>query len=314
MLSNGPENTAKNPARIEALINSAFKREVIRKVVDVVVPLNDIGDGPPFYCIHSIAGVATEYQDLVRMLGPNRKFYGIQVPSDRRNADFARSIEELSKYYVDELVKFQPEGTFLLGGYSVGATIALEMSQQLIARGREVDLLVVFDGELFNTGAEITARNPLYWLKLLTNAPRWIVHEHGSFAKKAATRVKSATFKTCKNNRQKPPAVERFIDLKGFLPEHSAFIGALFDSHRDYVPSRYLGRVFVFVVKTHPLSYLRQVKAAWTKIAPSSEVFEISCTHLKIMKMPHVRAVAERLSKKIAEVGEQILATPMDMQ
>jgi thioesterase domain-containing protein len=42
------------------------------------------------------------------------------------------------------------------------------------------------------------------------------------------------------------------------------------------------------------------VKAAWTKIAPSSEVFEISGTHLSIMKMPHVRAVAERLSKVLA--------------
>jgi len=300
--------------RIEALINSAFKREVIRKVVDVVVPLNDIGDGPPFYCIHSIAGVATEYQDLVRMLGPNRKFYGIQVPSDRRNADFARSIEKLCKYYVDELVKFQPEGTFLLGGYSIGATIALEMSQQLIARGREVDLLVALDGELFNTGVEISTRNPLYWLKLLTNVPRWIVDERGRFAKKAATWVKSVTFKTRKKSRQKPHAVERFINLKGFLSEHSAFIRALFDSHTAYVPYNYPGRVLVFVSKTQPLSYLRQVQAAWTRIAPSSEVFEISCTHLKIMKMPHVRAVAERLSKKIEEIGEQIHATPMDMQ
>ena len=94
MLSNKPENTAQNRARIEVLINSAFKREVIRKVVDVILPLNDIGDGPPFYCIHAAAGVATEFQYLVRMLGPNQKFYAIQVPTDRRRAGFARSIEE----------------------------------------------------------------------------------------------------------------------------------------------------------------------------------------------------------------------------
>jgi len=299
---------------MEVLINSAFKREVIRKVVDVILPLNDIGDGPPFYCIHAVAGVATEFQYLVRMLGPNQKFYAIQVPTVRRRADFARSIEEMSKYYVDELVKFQPEGTFLLGGYSIGATIALEMSQQLIARGREVDLLVVLDGELFNTGAEVSARSPLYWLKLLTNVPRWIVDERGRFAKKAATWVKSVTFKTRKKSRQKPHAVERFINLKGFLSEHSAFIRALFDSHTAYVPYNYPGRVLVFVAKTQPLWYLRQVKAAWTKIAPSSEVFEIGGTHLKMMKMPHVRALAEQLSKKIEEIGEQIHATPMDMQ
>jgi thioesterase domain-containing protein len=297
---------------MEALINSAFKREVLRKVVDVILPLNDIGDGPPFYCVHSIPGVGTEYQDLVRMLGPNRKFYSIQVPSNRRNADFARSIEDLSKYYVDELVKFQPEGPFLLGGYSVGATIALEMSHQLIARGREVDLLVVFDGTLYNTGAEISARNPLYWLKLFVNVPRWIVNElvrnHSWVANKTTTRVKSVALSVHKRNFPKPHAVERFVDLKGFLPDHSAFIKTLFDRHLDYVPRRYLGRVSVFVVKTQPLFYLRQVKAAWTEIAPSSEVIEISGTHGKIMKMPSVRAVAERLSEKIEEIGKNIHA------
>jgi thioesterase domain-containing protein len=108
------------------------------------------------------------------MLGPKQKFYGIQAPTDKRNAEFVSSIESISQYYVNELVKFQPEGPFLLGGHSTGATIALEMSQQLTARGREVSLLVVFDGELFNTGAEIRFRNPLYWLKLLLNLP------HGS--------------------------------------------------------------------------------------------------------------------------------------
>ena len=65
----------------------------------------------------------------------------------------------VSQHYVDELVKFQPEGPFFLGGHSVGGTIALEMSQQLIARGREVSLLVVFDGGLLNTGAEISFLN-----------------------------------------------------------------------------------------------------------------------------------------------------------
>jgi hypothetical protein len=48
------------------------------------------------------------------------------------------------------------------------------MSQQLTARGREVSLLVVFDGGLLNTGAEISFLNPLYWLRLLCYLPRWI--------------------------------------------------------------------------------------------------------------------------------------------
>jgi thioesterase domain-containing protein len=295
-----PEETVQSRARMEALINFAFKQEVIRKVTDVILPLNDVGFGPSFYCVHSIGGGATEFQHMARMLGPKQNFYGIQVPTNRRNPEFARSIKEMSRYYVDELVKFQPKGAFLLGGYSIGATIALEMSHQLIARGREVSLLVVFDGELFNTGAEISSRNLLYWLKLLLNMPRWIVDELVKNPRRFAnTRLKFAASKV---RRATPHAVERFINLSCFLPDHAAFIRTLYDSYLDYVPERYGGRVLVFVAKTQALLRLRQVEAAWKKIAPLSEVFEINGTHGSIMEMPHGVAVAERLSGKIEEV------------
>jgi thioesterase domain-containing protein len=292
---------------MEALINIAFKREVIRRVTEVILPLNDIGVGPPFYCVHSLGGSATEFRDVARMLGPKQKFYGIQAPTDRRNAEFGRSIKEMSKYYADELVKFQPEGAFLLGGYSVGATIALEMSHQLIALGREVSLLVIFDGELSNTGAEISWRHPLYWFIFLLNVPRWIVDElvknRRTLGKRAVARLRSVALK--RKNLRAPHALERFINREGFLPDHAAFIRALYDSGLDYVPDDYSGRVLVFVAKTQALLRLRQVKAAWTKIAPSSEVFEIDGTHESIMKMPLGLPVAERLSKKIEEIGEQ---------
>jgi len=284
------EETVQSRARMEALINSAFKREVVRKVTDVILPLNDAGVGPSFYCVHSIGGGAIELQHMARMLGPKQAFYGIQVPSNRRNAEFARSIKEMSRYYVDQLVRFQPMGAFLLGGYSIGATIALEMSHQLIARGREVSLLVVFDGELFNTGGEISSRNPLYWLKLLLNMPGWIVDELKNPRRFASTRLKFMAFKF---RRETLHPVERFINLSSYLPDHAAFIKTLYDSYLNYVPERYPGRVLVFVAKTQALLRLRQVEAAWKKIAPSSEVFELSGTHGSIMKKPNGGPVAE---------------------
>jgi thioesterase domain-containing protein len=299
------EETAQSRARMEALINSAFKREVIRNVTDVLLPLNDVGAGPSLYCVHTIAGAVTEFQHLVRMLGSKQNFYGIQVPTNRRNAEFAKSIKEMSKYYANQLMKFQPKGAFFLGGYSVGAAIALEISQQLVARGREVSLLVVFDGELFNTDAEISSRNPLYWLKLLLNVPRWTVDElvknRQRLANKWLARLKSLAFRVRPNAGNH--AVESFVNLKGFLPEHAAFVKALYDEYLDYVPDNYSGRVLVFVARTQELFRLRQIKAAWTKIAPSSEVFEISGTHLSIMKVPHGLPIAKRLSKKIEEVA-----------
>jgi hypothetical protein len=100
---------------MEALVNSAFEREVIRAVTDVVLPFNDVGAGPSFYCVHTLTGTVTEFQHMVRMLGSKQNFYGIQVPTNRRNAEFAKSIKAMSRYYVNELMQFQTKGAFFLG-------------------------------------------------------------------------------------------------------------------------------------------------------------------------------------------------------
>ncbi len=288
---------------MEKLINLAFKREVIRKVTDVILPLNDVGSDPAFYCVHAIGGVAADFRHMARMLGPKQKFYGIQAPTDKRNAEFVSSIKSISQHYVDELVKFQPEGPLLLGGHSVGATIALEMSQQLTARGREVSLLVVFDGGLLNTGAEISFLNPLYWLKLLCYLPRWIndvLMVKYSFQSVCRMLVNKVAEKLRSRH-----AVEDVVNLSAFTPGHVAFMKGLYDRHLEYVPNSYSGRVLVFVAKTDGLLNHGQVEAAWRKIAPSSEIFEVNGTHVDIMQMPRGLPVAKRLRERIKELSEQ---------
>jgi thioesterase domain-containing protein len=266
------------------------------------VPLNDAGSGPPFYCVHGILGAATGFREMVRMLGPDQNCYGVQAPTDKRTAKFAGSIREMSEHYANELVKFQPQGAFLLGGFSIGATIALEISQQLIAKGRMVSLLVVFDGELCNTGGELSSRNPLYWLKVVRNVPLWIVDEliKNNRLFETVHRLELAGFKTHGSHRTHP--VERIINLKGLLPDHASFIKSLYDTHLAYVPDNYPGRVLVFVAKTQPLLHLRQVKAAWTKIAKHSEIVQVDGTHISMMSKPQGLPVAERLRSEIEKI------------
>ncbi|HXF13598.1 MAG TPA: porin, partial [Terriglobales bacterium] len=72
---------------------------------------------------------------------------------------------------------FQPEGPYLLGGWSVGSTIALEMARQLQIADREVELLVALDGAPFNTNSGTSRWNPLYYWKLLRNLPLWVADD-----------------------------------------------------------------------------------------------------------------------------------------
>jgi thioesterase domain-containing protein len=298
--------------RMERLAQAAFSREVLRKVADVILPLNDIGTGAAFYCVHSITGAATNLRFIARALGPKQKFYGIQTPTSQRNAGFPSSIEAISRYYVRRLVDFQPTGNFVLGGHSVGAMIALEMARQLRSLGRNVDLVVVLDGEIFNTGGDISPYNPIYWIKLLLNVPSWtrdfvmveftvqtffrtVFHKAIAVAKTIATKMRGGAG---------GHAVEGFIDLSKCTPDHAAFMKRMFEVQYDYIPRQYSGRVLVCMAKTHALTHLKQLEATWPKIAPNSEVVRFSGTHTSILNLPNVLPVAERLARKFQEIDE----------
>jgi thioesterase domain-containing protein len=293
-------------AHMKKLANAAFGREVLRKVTNVIQPLNDRGTGPAFFCVHSITGSVTDFRFMAQMLGPRQKFYGIQAPTRMRNAEFAGSIESMSRYYVERLIEFQPRGNFVLGGHSVGAVIAFEMAQQLRALGREVSLLVVFDGELFNTGTEIGVYNPLYWLKLIWNVPFWIrdfLMVEFTFRAFCRTVLKkaNASWKTMVG-KGAGHAVEGFIDLRNCTPDHAAFMKVLFERQFEYVPKPYSGRVLICAAKTQALTHLRQLKGPWGKVAPNSQVVRFEGTHTSLMRVPKGFAVADYLARRFAEM------------
>ena len=312
-----PAQSADECERMNVLAQAAFGREVLRKVVDVILPLNDRGTGLPLYCVHPITGVATNFRFLAQMLGAKRRLFGIQAPTAKRNAEFPCSIESMSQYYVDQLIEFQPEGALMIGGHSVGAMIALEMAQQLRARGREVSLLVVFDGQLFNTGTELKSYNPLYWFKLLLNVPRWlrdvllVDFTARSFCKTLFNKLilarKIVAAKIKGEGLTSGHAVEGFINLKIYTANHAAFMKTLFETQFEYVPKEYSGRVLVCVAKTQALTHLREVEVAWLKVAPCSDVIYFEGTHTSMMRAPDGLAVAKQLARHIAEIESAVV-------
>ena len=54
-------------------------------------------------------------------------------------------IEGAATYVVDALIKAQPSGSFIIGGFSAGSVVAYEVARQLLQRGRQVDGLLLID-------------------------------------------------------------------------------------------------------------------------------------------------------------------------
>jgi thioesterase domain-containing protein len=261
-----------------------------------------------FYCVHSIGGEVTSFFSLTRLLGMKISCYGIQVPNDNLTREFAASVPAMAAYYVDVLTTFQPQGAFMLGGWSAGAVIALEMAQQLRLRGREVSLLVVLDGPLYNTAADTKLWNPTYYWKLLCNMPRWVADDLISewnprlLSRRLFRRLGSAgrSMIAAFTNAMPVPLVEG-PGTAGWSGEQISFARALYVAVQKYVPQPYDGPVVVYVARTRPLFPLVEIKPGWRRITPHAEFVDARGTHASMLNPPRVGDIADNLRERLED-------------
>lgn len=99
----------------------------------------------PFFCVHGAGGNVMNLRDVARGLSPEQPVYGVQARGVDGDELPLEDIAAMAADYLAEIRQAQPEGPYLLGGYSGGGVVAYEMAQQLTAAGKPVGLLVLFD-------------------------------------------------------------------------------------------------------------------------------------------------------------------------
>ena len=82
--------------------------------------------------------------ELSRYLGEDQPCYGIR-PHGQDGRKAPATVEEMAADYLKQIRGVQPQGPYLIGGFSFGGLVAYEMAQQLRQSGQEVGLLVLID-------------------------------------------------------------------------------------------------------------------------------------------------------------------------
>src|SRR5579859_4703929 len=108
------------------------------------VTLKDGAEKPPIFIIHGVCG-RVQFSKLARHIRTNNPVYGIQARGIGGAEQPFDRIEDMSKFYLDELSQSYPDGPYILIGYSFGGLIALEMAQGLLRKGMRVPLLMLVD-------------------------------------------------------------------------------------------------------------------------------------------------------------------------
>ncbi|MEU2738043.1 amino acid adenylation domain-containing protein [Streptomyces sp. NPDC007095] len=109
-----------------------------------VLPIRTEGRQPPLWMIHPGSGLCWAYMSFAEHL-PDRQMYGIQAREYDPAQPHATSVDDMVTHYLQHITALQPEGPYLLFGWSGGGTLAHAIAVELRRRGKEVRLLAMLD-------------------------------------------------------------------------------------------------------------------------------------------------------------------------
>ncbi len=123
-------------------IASVLRQRELKAGWRALVPIQPKGSRIPFFCVHANGGNVLFYRELAERMGPDQPFYGLQSPGLDGRGDMLATVEEMAEHYLRELRDVQPSGPYYLGGYCLGAYVALEVARRLEAGGETAALVV----------------------------------------------------------------------------------------------------------------------------------------------------------------------------
>ncbi|MEP6299764.1 MAG: SDR family NAD(P)-dependent oxidoreductase [Ilumatobacter sp.] len=109
-----------------------------------LIPLNREGNALPFSIVHGAGGNVLFLSQLARLMKGQRPLNGIQAIGIDSEDPPDSTVPEMAARYVAALTDAGPD-PYLIGGYSGGGIVALEMGHQLRSAGADVPCVVLFD-------------------------------------------------------------------------------------------------------------------------------------------------------------------------
>lgn len=100
-------------------------------------------EAPRLYLVHPVGGGVLCYRALTAALDGRVMVLGLQVPDNRQGQQV--TVEAMAAHYLREVMEDAGDRPLLIGGWSMGGMLALEMAHQALRRGATVSGLFMID-------------------------------------------------------------------------------------------------------------------------------------------------------------------------
>lgn len=288
---------------------------------DPLVTIQSGGTKTPMFFLHGdFSGGGFYCRGLAASLGSDRPFYAIH-PHGLHGEKLPESIEAMATDRLRVLLRVQPAGPYVLGGFCNGALIAYEMARQLESAGERVDAVVLIGADASNfkfrhldglargigrlLGEDEGAQGARFrgWRRRILDRQqrtrdqmkriRRLAEEPGELA---------ARFRRF---------VERHLHLSGNPSTASAekigvaeaqptVLDAYMSALEAYVPRPYGGRVIVVSAKDDPFTAGQSPTYGWEDLCGRLELIEVPGEHQSSVALDqNLRILAARLRQAL---------------
>ncbi len=283
-----------------------------------LVPIQTGGTRPPIFFAHAIGGEVYSYKALARHLGADQPFYGLQARGlDGKQAPF-RDMVTMATEYTKEVLRVQPHEPFLLGGYSLGGTIAFEMAQQLYSKGhREIHVLILDEEAPGHAASGVRSV-----LNVARNFPHWFLHH---VVRRPENELRESVRRNLKRFARRirqslggrvdtsPEAYEAglagIVDITQLPEIHRKVNAALYETWVNYKPHLYPGRLMLFRTQAQPLFSGFGKDKGWNRLAAEGvEVKIVPGNHNSMYEEPNALTLAREIKAHLEQrVGSLLM-------
>jgi acyl transferase domain-containing protein/thioesterase domain-containing protein/acyl carrier protein len=263
----------------------------------------------PFFVVAGMFGNVLNLRHLALELGGERPVYGLQARGLIGEEAPHTSIAAAATDYLAEIRQIQPQGPYLLGGFSGGGITAYEMAQQLQAAGEETAALVLLDTPLPVRPSlkpvdkaliklqELRRKGAGYLLEWAKNRILW---ELSKRRQPPAETGQAPAF----NNRKIELAFRHSVENYALQPWNGplTLLRPPLDRHWQVSGGNWVSceREYVFADND------------WTRWAPRLEVIEVPGDHDSMVLVPNVSTLAAALKPRLASDPQAPHPPPKD--
>lgn len=272
-----------------------------RRPTSELITLKPGSAGNVLYLFHPLGGELLTYRELARRMESPVRVLGVRWAAEPAGPGHEPSLAEMARTHHEQLRAVQPQGPYLLAGWSFGGVLAFEVARLLRESGQEMAFLGLIDAN--------PVLDPLSGLPLAETPYRALLGQVlEEVDRRAADGEDSVDIAEFSSDRDwvglmggAPAAGVKATHLRRSLAMARQSMGAL----AAYTPRPYTGGADLFQAGATGPGTRAQLEAGLRGVVGGTvRVHEVPGDHTGILASPHVTVLAEAIDAVLENIGK----------